>query len=251
MSHSDPRRMTFALVLPTLNEVTGLREVVPQLDRSLFDEILVVDGGSTDGTIEYCKEQGLTVLIQPGRGLPDAEEHAFRHLTTDAMILFTPDGNSLAELLPEMCARLRAGCDIVVASRYCGGARSDDDDAFTAVGNRVLTAIVNVLFRARFTDVMVGLRGYRRDAIERMNLPRMSEESALRRRWFYLNSWELGASIRAARLKLDVVEIPGTEPARIGGVRKLSIVRNGLGALGQIVSDFLFFHRPPPGAPTR
>ena len=88
-----------------------------------------------------------------------------------------------------------------------------------------------------------GLRGYRRDAIARMNLPDMTDEFWLRRRWFYMNSWELGSSIRAARLGLSVVEIPGTEPARIGGVRKLSILRNGLGGLIQIVHDFVRFRR--------
>jgi glycosyltransferase involved in cell wall biosynthesis len=220
--------------------------ILPKVDRSLFEQIVVVDGGSTDGTIEFCREQGLQVLIQPGRGVPDAEAHAFRHLTTDAMILFTPDGNSLPDLLPELCDRLEDGCDIVVASRYCGGARSDDDDAFTGLGNRLFTALVNVLFRARFTDVLVGLRAYRCDVIRRMNLPDMTDEFWLRRRWFYMNSWELAASIRAARLGLRVVEIPGTEPARIGGVRKLSIVRNGLGGLVQIVHDFVRF-RPRAG----
>jgi glycosyltransferase involved in cell wall biosynthesis len=239
--------MTFALVIPTLNEVNGLRAVLPKIDRTLFAEIFVVDGGSTDGSVDVCTAHGLHVLTQPGRGLPDAETHAFRHLTADAMILFTPDGNSLPELLPELCAALAEGCDLVVASRYRGGARSDDDDALTGFGNRVFTALVNLLFRARFTDVMVGLRGYRSDAIRAMNLPGMTEEFWLRRRWFYMNSWELGSSIRAARLGLRVVEIPGIEPARIGGVRKLSILRNGLGGLLQIVHDFVRF--PRSGAP--
>lgn len=233
--------LTFCLLLPTLNEVEGLRVVLPQIDRSLFKEIIVVDGGSTDGTMEFCREAGLIVLRQPGRGIPDAEEHGYRHMTADAMILFTPDGNSLAQLLPEMCQILRQGHDIVVASRYLGGATSDDDDMLTAFGNKMFTVLVNILFRAQFTDVLVGLRAYTRQAIERMGLPTMSQESSFRQRYYLVNSWELGASIRAARLKLNIKEIPGPEPKRIGGVRKLSVVRNGLGALTQVFYDFLFF----------
>jgi hypothetical protein len=58
-----------------------------------------------------------------------------------------------------------------------------------------------------------------------------------------MNSWETGASIRAAKLKLNVAEIPGDEPARIGGIRKMSVIRNGFGTLFQVFYDYLFFRR--------
>ncbi len=235
-------KLTLCLLLPTLNEIEGMRWSVPKIDRSLFKEIIVIDGGSTDGTVEYAREQALTVLRQPGKGLPDGEEHAFKHMTADAFILFTPDGNSLPELLAPLTNKLNEGYDIVVASRYLGGAKSEDDDLFTGFGNWMFTKIVNILFGARFTDVLVGLRAYRCDAIRRMGLPTMTQESAFRRKYPRVNSWELASSIRAARLKLKVAEIPGDEPKRIGGVRKLSIIRNGFGTCFQILYDFLFFH---------
>ncbi|MCX7885935.1 MAG: glycosyltransferase family 2 protein [Verrucomicrobiae bacterium] len=234
-------RLTFALIMPTLNEVEGMRAVLPRIDRSLFKEIIVVDGHSTDGTAEYAREQGLAVLLQPNRGLTDAQEHAYRHSTADVLIMFTPDGNSLPELLPAVCSKLAEGYDMVIVSRYTGGAKSEDDDLLTAFGNWMFTRLVNFLFGANYTDVLVGFRGYTREAVERMDLPRMVVKSRFRR-WFpRMNSWETGSSIRAARLKLKVAEIPGDEPKRIGGVRKLSIVRNGFGVLFQILYDFFFF----------
>lgn len=237
------RRKGVTLIMPTLNEIEGLKQILPEIDRSLFNEIIVVDGRSTDGTIEYCKDQSLTVLIQPNRGIPDAESHAFKHSSGDAIIIFTPDGNSLPHLLPVLCEKIYEGYDMVIASRYCGGAQSEDDDFLTAIGNRLFTFIVNILFKARYTDTLVGLRAYRREAIEKMNLANIADENRLRARYFYMNSWELGSSIRAARLKLNVLEIPGDEPMRIGGKRKLSIIKNGFAALVQILSDFFFYRR--------
>ena len=209
--------LTFCLLIPMLNEIDGLRWCVPKIDRSLFKEIIVVDANSTDGSIEYCREQGLTVLQQPGKGLPDAEEHAFKHITADAMILFTPDGNSLPDLLPTLCAKLREGYDMVIGSRYLGDATSEDDDAVTGFGNWMFTRIINLLFGGHYTDALVGLRAYTCDAIRKMDLPGMVDKSALRKRFPLLNSWETGSSIRAARLRLKVTEIPAHEPAHRRG----------------------------------
>ena len=55
---------TITLLLPTLNEVVGFKSIFPKINTSLFDEILVMDGGSTDGTIEYAESQSLKVEIQ-------------------------------------------------------------------------------------------------------------------------------------------------------------------------------------------
>lgn len=234
---------TIALMIPTLNEIDGLRVTLPQIDRSLFDEIIVVDGGSTDGTIEFCRESGLTVILQPKIGLPDAEEAAFKLLHSDAFILYTPDGNSLASLLPELCARLREGYDMVIASRYLGDATSEDDDVLTGLGNGMFTRIINVLFRAHYTDALVGMRAYRADAVCAMHLVGMAEENWVRRKFWLTNSWEVASTIRAARLGLRTLEIPGPEPKRIGGVRKLSVFKNGMCCAVQILLDLLFFRR--------
>ncbi len=131
----NQQKLTFALWLPVLNEIEALKKVLPQIDKSLFDEILAIDGGSKDGTIEYCKEQGLTVLHQPNisNGLTDAEDYAYHNTKSDIVIFFTPDGNALPELLPDLCNKMREGYDMVIVSRYKDGAKSYDDTVITRI----------------------------------------------------------------------------------------------------------------------
>ena len=235
------QQLSFCLLMPTLNEEIGLREILPKIDRSLFNEIIVVDGNSTDGTAKYCLDQGLTVLQQPGKGVPDAEEYGFLNSKSDVIITFTPDGNSLPELLPLVCEKMKDGNDMVIVSRYADGAKSYDDDFLTAIGNWVFTSTVNILFKSKYTDVLVGYRAYTRNAVMKMRLVGMEKENFLRKKYYLINSWETGSSIRAARVRLNVAEMPGDEPKRIGGVRKMSIIKNGLGTLLQIMFDFLTF----------
>lgn len=229
------------LWLPILNEIEGLQAIVPQIDKTLFHEIIAVDGGSTDGSIEFCQSNGIKVLRQPSKGMPDASEYALKNTTSDIIIIFTPDGNSLPESLPEMCQKMREGYDMVIASRYLDDAVSHDDGIVTSLGNKVFTGLVNFIFRSKYTDVLVAYRGYKRSAIEKMRLDKHTEEHWLRKRFFYMNGWELGSAIRAAKLKLRVTEISAHEPKRIGGKSKLSILKNGSGSALQILHDFVYF----------
>ncbi|MBF0144052.1 MAG: glycosyltransferase family 2 protein [Magnetococcales bacterium] len=229
-------------MLPALNEVEGMRAVVPRIDRGLFARILYVDGGSTDGSVEYAREQGLEVIVQSGRGLPNALDEAFALVTTELVVTFSPDGNCIPELLPALCRMLEAGDhDLIVVSRYLQGARSLDDDIMTGFGNWLFTRLANLLFGARCTDLLGMFRGYRSEAIRTMNLHRLPLENQFRRDYWRLNSWELAGSLRAARLRLRYAEIPGDEPARVGGDRKMSVIRNGFATVGSILLDFLLF----------
>lgn len=235
--------LSISLWMPVLNEINGLKKILPQIDKNLFDEIFVIDGGSTDGTLEFCHANQLQVLSQPKKGMPDAMDWAYQHSRSDIIIVFTPDGNSLAELLPELCEKMRAGFDLVIVSRYLDDAKSLDDSFLTGLGNKLFTTLVNVLFQGNYTDSLVAYRGYRRTAIDKMQLFNHSQEHWLRNLFFYMNGWELGSSIRAAKLKLNIAEIPGNEPPRIGGQSKLSIVKNGLGSLLQILHDKIYFRK--------
>ena len=55
--------MTFSLVLLTLNEIVGCKLIIPRIDKSIFSELICIDGGSTDGTIEYLRDEGFKVIV--------------------------------------------------------------------------------------------------------------------------------------------------------------------------------------------
>jgi hypothetical protein len=111
----------------------------------------------------------------------------------------------------------------------------------------MFTQMVNILFRGRYTDTLVIYRAYRRSAIARMRLAYQDRENRLRAKFLYMNGWEMGSAIRAAKLRLKVAEVAGDEPKRIGGARKLSILKNGLGTLLQILYEFVCMRdlKPP------
>jgi glycosyltransferase involved in cell wall biosynthesis len=232
------RRERVTLFMPTLNEVDGLKAVLPRISRDWVDEIIVVDAGSTDGTVEYLQSQGITVLQEEIAGVVNAYNQGFRASSGDIFVTFTPDGNCIPELIPALLEESRKGYDIVFVSRYLPPARSYDDGMLTGIGNFVFNRMINVLFSARYTDVLGGFRAYRRQAILRMGLPTQPQENWATRKYDLLNTWEVGGAIRAAKLRLRTKEIPGDEPKRIGGVSKISIVRNGTMVVLQILYEF-------------
>ena len=234
------KRPGVTLYIPTLNEYEAMKVIMPQIKKEWYDQLLIVDGGSTDGTLEYCKEMGYPVVMQsqPSKGLPNATLDAFRLFNQDIFIAFSPDGNSIAEKIPPLVEKMQEGYDMVIVSRYADGAKSEDDDIVTAFGNMSYTWLMNFLFGSKLTDSLVIYRAFTRDAMKKMELDVQTDENWLRKHWGLSTTWEIASSIRSAKLKLKVGEIPGDEPDRIGGVRKMSIFFNGIAGLFQIFYEF-------------
>jgi glycosyltransferase involved in cell wall biosynthesis len=236
-------RPSVTLLVPTLNEIVGMRQIMPQVEPRWCDQILVVDGGSTDGTQEYARAQGYDLVVQQRRGIRHAYLEAFPHVKGEIVITFSPDGNSVAALIPALTRAIAdEGYDMVIASRYLPGARSDDDDWLTAFGNWSFTTLINVLHGGHYTDAMVMFRAYRTKLFWDLGLDR-DEGYAPERLFRTVMGVEPLLSIRAAKQRLRVGEIPGDEPARIGGERKLQVFRWGGAYLAQTLRE-LYHWRP-------
>ncbi|MBI2494804.1 MAG: glycosyltransferase family 2 protein [Candidatus Rokubacteria bacterium] len=222
------------LVILTLNEIEGLRHVFPKIPAAAVDEVLAVDGGSTDGTLEFFADHGVRTVRQTKRGRGEAFRLAARAARHDWLVFFSPDGNEDPNDIPRLVQGLADGHDMVIASRFMAGARSEDDDKFLFAsrrwGNLTFTWLANALWpgRARITDTINGFRAVTRSAFER--LAPDAEGYAI----------EFQMSMRALQLRLRVLEIPTVESERFGkGVSKLHAIPVGLQFLRLMVKERL------------
>lgn len=226
--------------MPTLNEAEGMRQILPRINRDWVDQILVVDGRSTDDTVAFAKSQGCDVHVQTKPGIRHAYHEGFKLVKGDIVITFSPDGNCIPELIPDLVRKVNEGYDMVIASRYATGAKSDDDDILTGFGNWLFTSTINFLHRGKYTDAMGIYRAYRTSLYFELGLDRedaYSTEKIMRT----VMGIEPLLSVRAAKKKLKLTEIPGDEPARIAGIRKLQIVRWGGAYMLQIFREVYFW----------
>lgn len=133
----------------------------------------MVDGGSTDGTIEYCREQGYALFVQEKKGGAGAAlNEAVRKVSGDIVVIYAPDGSFLVDRIPLMIEKIKEGFDIVNVTRYAYGARSYDDTMLTTIGNRFFTSMANILFghQFRFTDFLYMYLAFRRSVINELGV---------------------------------------------------------------------------------
>lgn len=232
--------MKITILMPILNEIDGLRVIMPRIKKEWYDQLIIVDGNSSDGTIEYCKEHGYFIIQQKKKGIRHAYIEAFPYITGDIVISFSPDGNSIPELIPQLVDKMKEGYDMVIVSRYAKGAKSEDDDLLTAVGNWIFTKTINILHGGNYTDAMVIYRAYRRSLFEELDLDK-EESYKVERLFGTVIGIEPLLSVRAAKRRLKLGEIPGDEPPRVGGERKLLPFRWGGAYMAQILRELFYW----------
>ena len=96
------RALTSTLLVMTLNEIDGMKTVMPKIRKEWLNQILVLDGGSTDGTLEWARNHGYEVYVQKERGFRNAYREVWPLIRSDVVVYFTPDGNSIPEAIPQL-----------------------------------------------------------------------------------------------------------------------------------------------------
>ncbi|MFZ4681355.1 MAG: glycosyltransferase family 2 protein [Terrimicrobiaceae bacterium] len=225
--------------IPTLNEAVGLEEFLPRIKKQGCDQILISDGNSRDGSEEIAARHGAEFYVQKRRGIRHAYIEAWPLIRGDIVITMSPDGNCIPEDMPRLIAELGKGYDMVVASRYFGEASSEDDDMVTGFGNWLFTRTVNVLFGANYTDAMGIYRGYRTALFYELGLDKEVAYSLPERLFGTVIGIEPLLSVRSVSHAYKVGEIGSNEPKRLGGERKLQVLRWGAAYYFQFLHEFV------------
>jgi glycosyltransferase involved in cell wall biosynthesis len=214
-------------VVCALNEASNLPHVLPLVPHCV-DELILVDGGSTDGTVEVARSlrPDVRVLRQEGTGKGLAMRWGIEAARGEIVVTLDADGETDPRDLPAFVARLREGHDFVKGSRFAEGRR--DKPAHRLLGNWFIVTACNLLFGTRFTDLCSGYNAFRRDLLHRVDL------------------WDAGGwnyeplmVARLLRAGLDVVEQPHGYRGRLGEASKLSSWGQGLTALKVLIRERL------------
>lgn len=222
--------MKRTLVLLTMNEIVAVRQLWPSLPRNVAEEILVIDGNSTDGTAEFLRSQGLRVISQsrPGRGA--AIQIGAVEAAGDAVVYFSLDGNEDPQDIVKLFECLEAGANLAIASRMMQGAYNEEDTSWWRPRkwvNKAFTLLANVLWNRGpyVTDTINGFRGITKKAFQDLHID--ADDFSI----------EYQMTIRAMKHNLKIVEFPTHEGQRIGGESKVKSFPTGIAFLKRIVRE--------------
>lgn len=203
--------MTVGLCLLTWNEIEGCRHDVPLIDRSKFDQIYCIDGGSTDHTVEYLREQGIEVYPQTAKGLNQACKDGVEHCQCDAFVFFHPKGSIPVEDTYKFRAYYEQGYEFVVGSRMMKGSRNEEDGRLFKPRKWFVLGLglaAKLLFKREGNTIWDTLHGFRGMTVEAFKKCDISDMSP---------SVDIEMVCRSYKLKLKRIEFPTTESPRIAG----------------------------------
>lgn len=222
--------MKSTLIILTRNEIEGVKALYDRIPFDQVDEAFVVDGGSTDGTVEFFESRGIRVIPQETKGRGEAFRIGMREAKEDNLVFFSPDGNEDPADILRLLKLLEEGYDMVIASRFKKGGRTDDADEFIAhraLGNRFFTKVANLLGGGSITDSLNGFRTIKKEKLKALKLDAHGY------------GIEFQMSIRALRLGYRIGEIHTYEGDRIGGQSGAKSLDTGLYLIKLIFRELL------------
>jgi glycosyltransferase involved in cell wall biosynthesis len=234
-----------SVVIPTKNEAANIGWVLSRLPECV-DEVIVVDGNSTDGTIDVARRVRPDVRVvqeeRPGKGA--ALRTGFGVATGDFIAMIDADGSMDPAEIERCVAHLRdrrrpsapGRYDLVKGSRFLRGGGTADMSPIRALGNDWLRRMVNVLYGVEWSDFCYGLIATRRDCIDALGLRR--------------DGFEIEAEIllRAVDAGLKVGEVASLESPRLHGASNLNAWRDGRRVLRTILAERFVGDTPPADA---
>ena len=146
--------MSTVVVITSLNEIDGVKKLLPTIKKEWAEEWLVVDGNSTDGTIEEVKRLGFDIALQNKKGHGDAVVRGVTDTKSDFILYWGPDGNHEIKEIPRLIEKIQEGYDQVVISRFGKTSINLDAGPVDTFGNKMFTFLINVFFGGKLTDAL-------------------------------------------------------------------------------------------------
>jgi glycosyltransferase involved in cell wall biosynthesis len=220
-------RARVSVVIPTLNEAANLPHVFARLPFEELHEIILVDGHSTDDTIEIARQlhPSVRILLQDGKGKGNALACGFAAAQGDIIVMLDADGSTDPQEIPAYVDALFEGADFAKGSRFMEGGGSTDITPLRMTGNRFLNGTVNALFGTEYSDLCYGYNAFWSDVRPKINVDCDGFEV------------ETLINVRVAKAGLNVAEVPSLEHERIHGTSKLHPIRDGLRVLRTILTE--------------
>lgn len=217
-----------SVVIPALNEAENLPHVLPRIP-GWVDEVILIDGGSTDQTCAIARQfwPGIRILTQRSQGKGGALREGFAACVGDIIVMLDADGSTDPREIPAFVGALLAGADFVKGSRFLQGGGTADMSWLRRLGNWGFLLAVRAGFGGRFSDLCYGYNAFWASVLPRLNLDGDGFEI------------ETMMNVRALQAGLHVVEVPSFEFERIHGTSRLRTIPDGWRVLKTIVRERL------------
>ena len=203
-AHATSSEMELTVLMPCLNEAETLAICIDKARKSIEElgihgEVLIADNGSTDGSQEIAREHGARVIHAPRRGYGGALQAGIESARGRYIIQGDADDSYDFSNLGPFVDQLRAGNDLVMGNRFRGGIKPGAmPPLHRYLGNPVLSFLGRLFFGSKIGDFHCGLRGFSKDAAERMELRTTGMEFASE------------MVVKATLLKMKIAEVPTT-----------------------------------------
>ena len=229
-----------SVVIPTLNEARNLPHVFESLPSDAY-EIIIADGHSVDGTLNVVRQlrPDARIVMQTRTGKGNALACGCAAATGDIIALIDADGSTDAREIPKFVSTLLAGADFAKGSRFGKGGGSEDITRLRSLGNRMLTGLVNLLYRTSYTDLCYGFNVFWKKHLPVLGLDADTVLPEDDQGYLWGDGFEIETliNIRIAAAKLSVIEVPSFEHSRIYGVSNLSAFSDGLRVLRTVLYE--------------
>jgi len=203
------------ILIPTLNEGQTIGPVVREFKAQGYDNILVMDGKSTDSTVKNAREAGATVKTQSGKGKGNAITEAFEIIEQPYILMLDGDGTYSARDAEKMLTPLFLGFDQVIGDRLIN-AEEGSFSRLNLFGNHMLNLLFKIAHSRDLHDILSGYRAFSRLAVQQMHLTETGFEI------------ETEMSVEAVRNGQRIMVVPIKYLRRPGTATKLSPFHDGI-----------------------